>query len=307
MALITTDLFGHTVDKVQRSIDRIKAFEPSEGYFLCFSGGKDSIVIKRLAELAGVKFDAHYSVTTVDPPELTHFIRDEHPDVTFDKPELSMRQLIIKARFPPTRVNRYCCAKLKETQGKGRVTMTGTRWAESPRRRDNQGLVTIFSVKKGIEAAEDSQAKYRRVERGGIVMNTDNAPERRTVELCYRTSKTLVNPIIDWEDEDVWEFIRAEHIPYCSLYDEGKARLGCIGCPMAEPQTRKLEFERWPFMYRMYLHAFADMLKARQDSGKIYKSWVDAEDVMAWWLHDTRKARPIDGQIGIEEAFDDGV
>ena len=78
MALITTDLFGHTVDKVQRSIDRIKAFEPSEGYFLCFSGGKDSIVIKRLAELAGVKFDAHYSVTTVDPPELTHYIRDVH-------------------------------------------------------------------------------------------------------------------------------------------------------------------------------------------------------------------------------------
>ena len=40
------------------------------GYWLAFSGGKDSIVLHRLAEMAGVKFDAHYGLTTIDPPEL---------------------------------------------------------------------------------------------------------------------------------------------------------------------------------------------------------------------------------------------
>lgn len=79
-----TDLTGRCVDKVQTAIDRLKAFEPEDGYYLAFSGGKDSVCIKELAVMAGVKFDAHYSVTTVDPPELTRFILKHHPDVIWD-------------------------------------------------------------------------------------------------------------------------------------------------------------------------------------------------------------------------------
>lgn len=30
--------------KVEKSIERLKAFEPKEGYYLAFSGGKDSVV-----------------------------------------------------------------------------------------------------------------------------------------------------------------------------------------------------------------------------------------------------------------------
>lgn len=42
MALVECDLFGAKRDKVQTAIDRLRAFEPKEGYFLAFSGGKDS-------------------------------------------------------------------------------------------------------------------------------------------------------------------------------------------------------------------------------------------------------------------------
>lgn len=73
-------------DKVETAIKRIKMFEPEEGYYLCFSGGKDSVVIKALADMAGVKYDAHYSLTSVDPPELVRFIKDEHPDVVIEIP-----------------------------------------------------------------------------------------------------------------------------------------------------------------------------------------------------------------------------
>lgn len=74
---------GH--DKVETAIMRLQMFEPAEGYYLAFSGGKDSVVIKALADMAKVKYDAHYSVTTVDPPELVTFIRDIYPDVIFEK------------------------------------------------------------------------------------------------------------------------------------------------------------------------------------------------------------------------------
>lgn len=82
---MTSDL----TNKVKASIERIKAFEPPEGYYLAFSGGKDSVVCKALLDMAGVKYDAHYRVTSVDPPELVQFIRDKHPDVSRDVPRYS--------------------------------------------------------------------------------------------------------------------------------------------------------------------------------------------------------------------------
>lgn len=37
-------------NKVRKSIERLKAFEPEEGYYLAFSGGKDSVVCKALLD-----------------------------------------------------------------------------------------------------------------------------------------------------------------------------------------------------------------------------------------------------------------
>lgn len=147
MALIETDIFGSKRDKVKTAIERIRAFCPDEGYFVAFSGGKDSVTIKALCDLANVQYDTHYNVTTVDPPELVRFIRHKYPETVLDIPKFTMRRLIIKKLFPPTRLQRYCCEFLKEQNGVGRVTMTGVRWAESQNRRNNQGLVTIIGNK----------------------------------------------------------------------------------------------------------------------------------------------------------------
>lgn len=299
MSLIDHNLFGEKVDKVQRSIDRIRAFEPTEGYFLGFSGGKDSVVIKALCDMVGVRYDAHYSVTTVDPPELVRFIRSQHPDVILDRPELSMRQLIVKKQYPPTRLQRYCCQALKEVRGIGRVTMTGVRWAESAGRKNNQGLATIFNGEKGSAAAESFGAAYTQNTHGGIVLNLDNDAARRTVEHCYRTHKTMVNPIVDWTDEDVWEFIRIYNIPYCPLYDEGWERLGCVGCPLGGYASQKREFERWPVYRKLYIRAFDDMLAARRAAGKTNRNplWTDGEGVFRWWTGEGQKDKPLDGQM----------
>lgn len=60
-------------DKVQTAIERLKVFEPEEGYYLAFSGGKDSVVVKALADMAEIKYDTHYNVTSIDPPELVQY------------------------------------------------------------------------------------------------------------------------------------------------------------------------------------------------------------------------------------------
>lgn len=189
--MVITQLDFDRRDLIDLAIERLRQFEPPEGYYLAFSGGKDSITVYRLAELAGVRFDTHYNDTTVDPPELRRFIREHYPDVQRHKPERSMFQLILDKRWPPMRQRRWCCEKLKERGGAGRVVLTGVRWAESVRRRRRRMIEACYRDK----------------------------------------SKTYLHPIIDWSDADVWQFIRSENLPYCALYDEGFTRIGCVLCP----------------------------------------------------------------------------
>lgn len=283
---------GQTRTKLEIAIQRLKSFEPPEGYFLAFSGGKDSQCIYHLAQMAGVKFDAHYHVTSADPPELIYFIREHYPDVILDIPHdengkrVSMWSLIPQKRIPPTRIARYCCAELKEENDDGRMTVTGVRWAESARRKKNQGVAVIMGKPKTTQKkADELGVDYSISKSGSLVMNEDNDENRRLAEFCYRTQKMLLNPIVDWTDEEVWEFLNdIVRVPHCCLYDEGFNRIGCIGCPMASAEKQKREFEYYPKFRALYVRAFDRMVKKRKTDG-LPTEWKDGEDVMRWWLN----------------------
>ena len=113
--------------------------------------------------------------------------------------------------------------------------------------------------------------------------------------MCYRIKKTLLNPIIDWLDEDVWEFIKTENIPYCSLYDEGYKRLGCIGCPMAGVKERERDFERYPKYKENYIRAFDKMIL----NGS--RSWQSGEEAFDWWMYGESKTKVLENQISLED------
>lgn len=253
MALVERLLWGER-DKVQIAIERLRQFEPDEGYYLAFSGGKDSITIYRLAEMAGVRFDAHYHVTTVDPPELVKFIKQHYPQVARDWPEMTMFQLMCLPRhyMPPMRQARWCCEALKECGGEGRFVLTGIRWAESTRRKTT----------------------------------------RQIVEHCVSRRARLLHPIIDWSDADVWEFIRRQGLVYCSLYDEGFDRLGCILCPMeTNPDHIQMQMDRWPQFVKAYVNTFDKLVRLRRKAG-LKCTWADGQELFDWWIDRTKKRPP---------------
>lgn len=292
---LSFDKRGKITTPIERAIHRLQFFEPPDGYFLAFSGGKDSQCAYHLCRQAGVKFDAHYNVTSVDPSELIRFIRGHYPDVIFDVPrdkdgrQITMWSLIAAQGMPPTRMQRYCCQKLKECNGEGRVVVTGVRWAESVRRRAAHNVASIVGKPKATQKMTDEYGVDYKINKfGALVLNDDNDPERRMVEHCYRTQKVLVNPIVDWTDEDVWHYLNdVVKVPHCSLYDEGYERIGCIGCPMQGPKGMQNEFERWPKYKELYLRAFARMIEERERKGKDNLhpcDWSTPEKVMTWWI-----------------------
>ena len=96
MSLVEYNLFGEKHDKVQRAIEVVRSFEPPEGYYLADSGGKDSTAAKAILRMAGVKFESHYNVTTVDPPELVRFVIRQHEAVIYDMPDGSHKYFTVQ-------------------------------------------------------------------------------------------------------------------------------------------------------------------------------------------------------------------
>lgn len=169
------------------------------------SGGKDSSVCIALAERAGIEFEVMHNHTTVDAPETVYFIRNELKRLEqkgvkcflnypyYKGERVTMWSLIPQKLMPPTRLVRYCCSILKEQGGQGRYITTGVRWAESAKRKQ-RGIYEDIASKKSEK----------------VIINNDNDDRRRLFESCMRQRKAVCNPIIDWKDSDVWDYIESE-------------------------------------------------------------------------------------------------
>jgi phosphoadenosine phosphosulfate reductase len=241
------DLFG---DKVERAIMLLKIYQPKERpYYGCFSGGKDSCVIKEIARLGNIDVIWYYNVTTIDPPELCRFIKRNHPDVIWNVPDVNFFEAA-KTRGFPTRRHRWCCEKYKEsTTPIGSIMIFGVRAAESARRAKLWKEVTAHT----------------------------------------KTGQYVVSPIVYWTDSEVWQFIKSQNIPYCELYDKGFKRLGCVGCPMSSNLKSGLMhwphfYRAWEKLFR---DIWSNRAGSIQRDGKIWfgeRKFDNAAEMFQWWL-----------------------
>ena len=227
-------------DKVEVAVDLLRAFEPTEGYYLAFSGGIDSVVFHHITVISSAKFDAHYNRTGIDPPELVYFIREYYPEVQFERPKITMWQGIIPNGLP-MRQHRWCCRALKEPGGIGRVKLTGIRSGESVGR------------------------KHRCI----------YEPHNKD------SDTTFLNPIFYWTKKEVWEYALEKNLSYCSLYDEGFTRIGCIMCPSNNAEQTRKQMERWPKIADAYRRA-ANRSWERQTEGM--KRWKVKDEYFDWWI-----------------------
>ena len=58
----------YSVNLLRKAESLALQLDPENGFYLAFSGGKDSQTLYHIAKLAGVKFKAYMALTSIDPP-----------------------------------------------------------------------------------------------------------------------------------------------------------------------------------------------------------------------------------------------
>ena len=257
----------YSVDLIRKAERMALRLDPENGFYTTFSGGKDSQCLYHLVKMAGVKSKTHMNLTSVDPPEVIRFVKTQYPDVELIKPKMSIYDMAKKKHIIPTRIFRWCCAEYKEMSGVGKVTLIGVRKEESARRAKREEISINIKGKKN-EQSFDQWSEH----------------EEQMVACVGGKDKILVSPIIYWTEKDVWEFLNANNIPHCKLYDEGYKRIGCICCPISNYKSKLRDIERWPHVKRNWLKAIQWLI----DNGYIDRNFNRfsnaAEDGFHWWI-----------------------
>jgi len=247
MGLIEKTLYG-TVNKVKESIKLIQETCQDKEIEVGFSGGKDSIVLKRIMKMSGVPCKFKYNVTTIDIPPVPIFIRKYHPDVIWDRPEKPFLKELIYRGFP-LRQRRWCCEQYKERTGHGKTVVLGIRKAESSQR----------SKRKIIEFCYKD-------------------PTKRFVNPIFFWSHEDIWEFIRSENMPYC------HLYDCG-YDRLGCLMCPMAKP--ESRIREYyEYPRWAEAFRKAFVAL--YIKKKEEGKTSVDRWKDGSEMFIWWLFEAK-------------------
>lgn len=257
-----TEKIEYSINLLKKSEKMALEMDPENGFYLAFSGGKDSQVLYHLAVMAEVKFKAHMNLTSVDPPEVIRFVKKHYPEVELIKPKMSIYDMAKKKGCLPTQRIRWCCEEFKEMSGAGKVTLIGIRREESSRRAKRN---EVEMDRHKFSGSFDQWSEHR----------------EKMVTCVGGKDKILVSPILYWTSRDIWEFLNSNNIPHCSLYDKGYKRIGCILCPMSNHKQKVREIRDFPHVKRNWIKAIEWLRENKWTDTSLSK---DSEMAFNWWI-----------------------
>lgn len=218
--------------KIDNAIKLLQSIrlEDGEAVEVAYSGGKDSDVILQLVKEAGINYRAIYKNTTIDPRGTLKHVKDMGVEIR--RPKHTFVELIAKKGMP-NRFRRFCCKELKEYKILDKVII-GVRRSES--------------IKRAKLYKEPTECRYY-----GAKTETNHV-------VAYY-------PILDWDNQDILEFIIDRKIKIHPLYyrEDGSIdvtrRLGCLCCPLKSKKKRIEEFKENKNMVKFYLNGLREFMK----------------------------------------------
>ena len=252
----------YSINLLRKSEEMALRMDPENGFYLAFSGGKDSQALYHLAVQGGVKFKAHMNLTSMDPPEVIRFVKKNYPDVELIKPRMSIYEMAKIKGIVPTRIARWCCEEFKEMSGAGKVTLIGIRKSESVRRSKRNEIET---GDRKFSGTFDQWSEH----------------QEKMVTCVGGKDKILVSPILYWTEKDVWDYLKRMHIPYCELYDKGYKRIGCIMCPMSNHKQNVREMKDFPHVGKNWRKTIEWLIENKWKDKPLLQ---DPDMALKWWI-----------------------
>lgn len=225
------DRYNYITEEAVHFVQQYKDKYSVEDMMVSFSGGKDSTVTSHIVNRAlGTNKVLHvFGDTTLEFPYTLEYKK------RFNKNEESQGVRVLTAKNreknfeelcevvgPPSRVMRWCCTVFKT----GAIQKT-----ISSAFKDKNNILSFQGIRHNESA---SRSKYER--------------ESESPKI---SKQTVVSPIIDWIDYDVWLYILTTKIDFNYAYRLGWTRVGCWCCPNNGGWS---EFLAKVHMYDQYMH-----------------------------------------------------
>ena len=216
-----------------------------EDMMVSFSGGKDSTVISHLVTKAlGTNKILHvFGDTTLEFRSTMEYKKrfNKNPEsfgiriITAKNREKKFEELC-KVIGIPSRVMRWCCTVFKT----GAIQKT-----ISSAFKDKTNILTFYGIRRN---ESNSRSKYER--------------ESESPKI---SKQTVISPIIDWIDFDIWLYILTTGIDFNDAYRLGYSRVGCWCCPNNGGWS---EFLSKVHMFEKYEHWREVLLEFAKQIGK---------------------------------------
>ena len=100
--------------------------------------------------------------------------------------------------------------------------------------------------------------------------------EKSQFQCVGGNDKVMVYPILEWTEQDVWDFIDARGLPHNPLYSTVR-RVGCMFCPFAGKRQLRQYRERYPKFHSAILRSLQRYLDNHDSDFK------DAAECYDWW------------------------
>jgi phosphoadenosine phosphosulfate reductase len=170
---------------------------------VAFSGGKDSLVALHLTlRVLGNQVSVIYNHTTVEFPETLKYVKqlaDEwNLNLIVTRPTKSFFSAV-KEKGWATHKNRWCCKPYKDEPAHNFMKQKG--------------------IMTEITGTTRTESLYRRS------LKPFSFPKREPYII-------RIHPLYDWNQWEIWKYIKENKLPYNPLYDMGYQRIGCWCCPI---------------------------------------------------------------------------